>query len=139
MAQLEKTVYTIDRDPVVVESNPSATWFAGLLIALVVVIIGVFMMLINTSNNENAAELQKMQEEQSSLQQQQSSLNSSQAVQNEKQFEQTGTDARQQSKQSVISRPADSQAANDATGQVPAPQATIDQRSDSAPQPLPNP
>ena len=54
----------IDNEKVAVRSSPPATWFAGILIVFVLAVIGYLMVSINTANDENAAELRKMQEAQ---------------------------------------------------------------------------
>jgi hypothetical protein len=135
MAQLEKTVYTVDRDPVVVESNASATWFAGVLIAMVVVIIGVFMMLINTSNNENASQLDKMQQDQNVVNQQQADLNAQQAAQSTTQAQQAATDARQANKQLELNQQEVQQAPPPAPALPPVPAPQPQPVQDQAPAP----
>ena len=89
MAQVEKAVYTTSSDygsrpgsiydPVVVKSNSSATWLAGLLLALVVCVVGGLMVLINSSNNENALDMQKMQEDQANIQSREANLQAQEA------------------------------------------------------------
>ncbi|MBS1998750.1 MAG: hypothetical protein JSS86_20640 [Cyanobacteria bacterium SZAS LIN-2] len=97
MAQLEKTYYTVDDQPVEVKTNSSATWFAGLILVLVVLIVGGFALMINNANNETAQELEKMQQEQANIQQ--SNVAAQEAQQNAVRLQQADTDALQASTQ----------------------------------------
>ncbi|MBS1990090.1 MAG: hypothetical protein JSS83_06200 [Cyanobacteria bacterium SZAS LIN-3] len=97
MAQLEKTYYTVDDQPVEVKTNSSATWFAGLILVLVVLIVGGFAFMINNANNETAQELEKMQQEQANIQQ--SNVAAQEAQQNAVRLQQADTDALQASTQ----------------------------------------